>query len=102
MAPKLVGKVAVDEDRDQPFIRWGEIDQKLTSLKTTEVALEMVEVIKTEENRIRFKNRLNQNTAAAPGRFLQMQEQQTDEWVRRVCQVYREVCAAISSVPFCP
>jgi predicted DNA-binding protein (UPF0251 family) len=94
MAPKLIGKVAVDENRDQPFIRWGEIDQKLTSLKTTEIALEMGEIIKTEENRIRFENRLNQNTAAVPAHFLRMQKQQTDEWVRRICQVYREVCVA--------
>lgn len=69
-----LGNVFVDENKDQPFIRWGEIDQKLASLKTTEIALEMGEIIKTEENRIRFENRLNQNTAAVPTHFLRMQK----------------------------
>ena len=84
----------MDENKDQPFIRWGKIDHKLASLKTTEIALEMGDNIKKEENRIRFENRLNQNTVAVPTHLLRMQKEQTDEWVRRICQAYRDICVA--------
>jgi hypothetical protein len=86
--------MVMHEKKDQPFIRWGEIDEKLASLKTTEIALEMGEIIQKEENRIRFENLRNTNTVAEPTYLLRMQREQTNEWARRICQAYREICVA--------
>lgn len=82
------------EGRAQRFIRWGEIDHKLADLKTTEIALEMQDITKKEKERIRFENLGNQNWLAVPSLLLQMHRKQTDEWSRRICQAYREVCLA--------
>lgn len=84
----------MDEDKGRRFIRWGEIDHRLASLKTSEIALEMWDITKKEKERIRFENLGNQNSLAVPSLFLQMHREQTDEWSRRICQAYREVCLA--------
>jgi len=74
-----------------PPFKWEDIDHNLISLKHTDLADELRGRMKKEEATIRFENRGNLNNCAVPTLILEMQKKYTDEWARRVYEIYCDV-----------
>src|SRR2546430_7038603 len=70
---------------------WEKIDHRLVALKLHGLADEMREKIGRSERHIRFENRLNANSGAAPHQILEMKEQSADEWAQKAYEIYCEV-----------
>jgi hypothetical protein len=74
----------------KPF-DWKDIDHSLANLKFTDLAEEFHKLIRSDEKRIQFENRLNLNNNAVPSLVLRMKEKRTDEWVQRAYDIYCDV-----------
>jgi len=71
-----------------PLFRWEDIDHRLVVLKLVDLSEEMRSLIKADESRIRFENRLNLNSNTVPSLILQMKVERADEWARREYEIY--------------
>jgi len=74
-----------------PVFRWEDVDHSLVGLKMTDLAEEMNSQIETKERHIGFENRNNLNSMAIPSLVLKMKQEATDEWARKVYDIYCDV-----------
>lgn len=73
---------------NDPAFDWQQVDHTLAALMLTEVSEEFRKNINEDERRIRFENRGNENVLAIPAQRLKMHILRTDEWAKRVYDVY--------------
>jgi hypothetical protein len=69
-----------------------QFDHVLAGLMLSELSEDMHQLIKEDEQRIYFENRGNENSFAIPAQRLKMHVMRTDDWARRMYEVYCEVC----------
>lgn len=84
-------KLALDAEesrRAERMFRWQDMDQRLISPKTIELAQEMGHRIRQAKNRISFETARSMNSAAYLPRLLDLHEQITDEWAGRLFAAY--------------
>src|ERR1700758_5201390 len=77
-------------NNDDALFRWEEIDQRLLSAKTNDLAEEMQHRASDSERRIEFETARSGNLAGYLPRWFDFQEQLTDEWVGRLYTAYCE------------
>ena len=75
---------------EEPF-RWYEIDQKLVTLKLSDLSKEMQKKFAKEKRRVQNESRKTVNSGAYWPKFLDMCVSHTDEWLSRTYQVYCDV-----------
>jgi hypothetical protein len=89
-----------NENADAAF-RWEELDQRLLSPKTNDLAEEMHKRTSEAESRIGFDTARSGNSAGYLPRWLDFQEQLTDEWAERLyaayCETWRQQNGSISA-----
>lgn len=76
---------------NDPAFDWQQVDHTLANLMLAEVSEELRERIKKDEQQILLDNSSNENALAIPAQRLKMQVLRTDEWAKRVYDVYCEV-----------
>lgn len=81
----------VSDSADHPF-RWEDLDRRLVSPKTNELAEEMQKRAAEGERQISFEVSQSGNSAGYLPRLFDFHEDLTDEWAERLYAVHCEVC----------
>lgn len=73
------------------LFRWEEIDHSLARLRLAELSIEMNQLIRADESRIRIEQRGNMNSNTVPSLLLKMQQDRADEWAQKTYEIYCDV-----------
>lgn len=84
------GSAVKQSDNADALFRWEELDQRLLSPKTNDLAEEMHKRALEAESRISFDTARSGNSAGYLSQWLDFQEQLTDEWAERLDAAYCE------------